>query len=250
MNRILVTLGNFFFRHRNRVFPLLMLAGVLTIRPGWPAGGYGMDLLMDVAGLALCLAGEGLRVLTIGYDYIKRGGKQQQVWAGRLVQGGVFAHCRNPLYAGNILIFIGVVLVFSAPLGLAVGVPLVLFIYACIIAAEEEFLRRKFGQAFEDYAARVNRILPDPRGFGRSIEGMQFRWRRVLNKEYGTFYAWVVVIIGLRAWTLRSFSHDAHRTEVLLLLLMFIPAALLYGFIRWLKKTGRLTEVDPATVDA
>lgn len=249
MNHLLIAWGNFFFHHRNRVFPLLMLLGVALVRPGFPAGRYDVDVALDAAGVLVCLFGQTLRVLAIGYEYIKRGGKQQQIWAGRLIQGGLFAHSRNPLYLGNILIFCGIVIIFGAPLAFLIGIPAVLFIYASIIAAEENFLRGKFGAAFDNYSARVNRLWPSWRGFSTSTQGMTFRWKRVLNKEYGTTFGWVVAAIGLRAWTLFLASRELHQTEIHLLLLLLIPVAALYAWVRRLKKSGRLSEDDLATVD-
>ena len=250
MKWFLIRCGNFFFRHRNRVFPLLMLAGVVLVRPRFPAGSYRADLALDLFGVLVCLAGQALRVLAIGYAYIKRGGKQKQIWAGRLVQGGLFAHSRNPLYLGNILIFCGMVFIFSTPVACAVGIPSVLFIYACIILAEEQFLRAKFGSSYDDYAGRVNRLWPNWRGFSNSINGMVFRWKRVLNKEYGTTFAWIAIALGIRAWTLHLASHAAHRTEIASLLLLLLPLATWYSWVRWLKKSGRLTDDDLTTVDA
>lgn len=250
MRAFLIACGNFFFHHRNRVFPLLMAAGVLLIRPGFPRGSYALDLALDIAGVLVCLAGQALRVMAIGYDYIKRGGKKQQIWAGKLVQGGLFAHSRNPLYLGNILIFCGIVMIFSAPAAFAVGIPAVLLIYACIILAEEQFLRGKFGPAYDDYAAKVNRLWPDWTGFSNSISGMVFRWKRVLNKEYGTTFGWIVAAIGLRCWTLYARPDETHRTEIAALALLLLPVAGLYAWVRWLKKSKRLEDDDLSTVDA
>lgn len=249
MKSLLVRIGNFFFHHRNRVFPLLMAASVLFLRPEFPRNSYFWNNILDLVGLAICLAGQALRVVTIGYDYIKRGGKQQQIWAGRLVQGGMFAHSRNPLYLGNILIFCGLVVIFSAPLAYAIGIPAVFFIYACIILAEENFLRGKFGADYDAYAARVNRLWPNLSGFTASVKDMDFRWRRVLNKEYGTTFGWVLACIGLRAWSLHWVQGQAAHTEVVFTLLLLIPAAAAYLRIRQLKKSHRLEEDDPATAD-
>ena len=249
MNALLIRIGNFFFRHRNRVFPLLMAAGVLLLRPRFPAGSYFWNSVLDVAGLAICLAGQALRAATIGYDYIKRGGRGRQIWAGRLVQGGMFAHSRNPLYLGNILIFCGLVVVFSAPLAYAIGIPAVLFIYVCLILAEESFLRGKFGAEYDAYAARVNWLWPDLRGFSDSVKDMTFRWKRVLHKEYGTTFGWVFAAIGLRAWSLYWVQREAARAEITATLLLLIPAILAYAWIRRLKKSGRLEENDAATED-
>ena len=249
MNRWRLACGTFFFQHRNRVFPLLMLAGILGCRPRFPGGNYQWDLALDVAGLLVCLAGQTLRALTIGYDYIKRGGKQQQIWAGRLVTGGGFSHTRNPLYLGNILIFSGIVLIFSSPAALLIGLPAVLFIYDCIIAAEERFLRDKFGAEYEDYAQNVRRLWPNWHGFFISIDGLVFRWRRVVNKEYGTTFAWILAAISLRAWTLYRINDGQYHREIVNLILLLVPVAGLYSWARWMKKTGRLAEEDFATVD-
>jgi len=250
MNGILIRIGSFFFRHRNAVFPALMAIAVLCLRPRFAAGSYRADLLLDLAGLAVCLAGQSLRALAVGYVYIKRGGKQQRIWAGRLIQGGLFAHSRNPLYLGNVLIFTGLAMIFGTPLALAAGVPAVLFIYTCIIQAEEQYLRSKFGAEYEDYVSRVNRWWPDWRGLSQSIQGMVFRWKRVLNKEYGTLFGWVVAALGLRAWTLYRASAADYRQQVTILLGLLAPLAAAYLTVRALKKTGRLPEEDPATIDA
>jgi protein-S-isoprenylcysteine O-methyltransferase Ste14 len=249
MTSLLVHIGNFFFRYRNRIFPVVMAAGVLLLRPRFPAGSYFWNNVLDVLGLAICVGGQALRVATIGYDYIKRGGKGWQIWAGRLVQGGMFAHSRNPLYLGNVLIFSGLVIVFGSPIACAVGIPTVFFIYICIILAEEGFLRGKFGAEYDVYAARVNRLWPDLRGFSASVKDMTFRWKRVLNKEYGTTFGWVVAAIVLRAWSLYWVQRKAARTEIMATLLLLIPAILAYAWIRRLKKSGQLDEDDFATVD-
>lgn len=250
MNSLLVRIGNYFFRYRNRVFPVLMLAGVLLLRPVFPGGSYFWNNVLDLLGLAICLIGQSLRVATIGYDYIRRGGRQQQIWAGRLVQGGMFAHSRNPLYLGNILIFCGLVVMFGAPLACLVGIPAVVFIYVCIVLAEEEFLRAKFVAEFDAYAARVNRWWPDLRGFSASVKDMNFSWRRVLSKEYGTTFGWIYAAIGLRAWSLYWAQGQAARKEIVITLLLLVPAVLAYSCIRYLKKSKRLEEDNPATIDA
>jgi len=67
-----------------------------------------------------------------------------------------------------------------------------LLAYASIIAAEEAYLRQKFGAQFDDYCRRVNRILPRLTGFREAIAGMRFNWRRLVTKEYNTFF-WAIV---------------------------------------------------------
>jgi len=64
-----------------------------------------------VMGLAMIILGQGLRILAIGLSYIVRGGRMRRIYAENLVTDGLFSHCRNPLYVGNILIVMGFVFV-------------------------------------------------------------------------------------------------------------------------------------------
>lgn len=249
MKSLAIRLGNFFFHHRNRLFPALMVAGLFLVRPRASAHGYAADLGRYLLGVGVCLTGQLIRALTVGYDYIKRGGKQQQIWAGRLVHRGLFAHTRNPLYLGNLLIFAGLVIVIHHPVGYLVGLPLVLGIYQCMVYAEEAFLAGKFGAEFQSYLSRVNRWWPDLRGFSLSVAGLTFQWRRVLNKEYGTAFAWMAVALGLRMWMTRTSGPTPHPTEHMVLTGFLALALAGYALIRWGKKSGRLAEVDPSTVD-
>lgn len=76
-----------------------------------------------------------------------------------LATSGPYAHTRNPLYLGSLLLGLGfAVAARSWWVGLVL---LVMFfaIYLPVIRGEEEFLRAKFPE-FEDYAWHVPRMLP------------------------------------------------------------------------------------------
>ena len=147
------------------------------------------------------LAGQALRVITIGYEYIRRGGRDGRVYAESLVQGGVFAHCRNPLYVGNILMAIGFLIVIGQGWLIVAGTAVVVFVYSAIVAAEEDFLSREFGAEYDHYRERVNRWIPDPRGLRESLAPMRFNWQRVLVKEYNTLFAVFGALLLIQAWT-------------------------------------------------
>lgn len=76
-----------------------------------------------------------------------------------LAVSGPYAHTRNPLYLGSLLIGIGFAV---AARSWWVGIVLVLMffaIYLPVIRSEEGFLREKFPE-FEDYARKVPRMFP------------------------------------------------------------------------------------------
>ncbi len=103
-----------------------------------------------VAGsLALVLPGLWLRGYAAGY--VKKNSE--------LTQTGPYAHTRNPLYLGSMLIaagFAAALLSWPVAALLAVGF---LVIYVPVIASEERFLRATF-PGFDDYCRRVPRLLP------------------------------------------------------------------------------------------
>jgi hypothetical protein len=170
-------------------------------------------------GILLILAGQGLRALVIGLAYIRRGGKDGKVYADDLVTNGIFAHSRNPLYVGNIAVFVGLFVVLNSPLGWIVGV----------------------GAPYEDYCRRVNRFLPSPKGLRATVSSMRFDWPCVIRKEYGSTFAWITALIGLLFW--QRVAHEgleSVRADVPGFLLPWLAAAVLWGGARFLKKTGRL----------
>jgi protein-S-isoprenylcysteine O-methyltransferase Ste14 len=236
----MVRLGNFLFHFRNYIFPVVILSLAVIARPGLPFGNEAWDFYLDLLGFLVALAGQGLRFLTIGYDYIKRGGLDRNIYADRLVTGGVFSHCRNPLYVGNFLIFTGVTMIINSSLVYLAGIPFCIFAYAAIILAEENYLRKQFGQEYEDYCTRVNRLWPNWKNFSASIEGMDYSWKRVVTKEYNTTFAWLLLTLCFGIWE----SYYLHGNEALpqieVMSYLFIPLMLSYALIKYMKKTRAL----------
>ena len=147
--RPLVTAGRFFFRTRDVVLPVMLVALALLTLPQTPtAGGIGSGALVPW-GIAVSLLGQFWRALCIGIVYIQRGGKNRRPHADELVTDGLFSVCRNPLYIGNFAIQLGLLMGLDTQLGYAIGVPFILWVYAAIVAAEEEFLRAQFGAVYD-----------------------------------------------------------------------------------------------------
>ena len=110
-----IAVGNFFFKYRNALFPAMFVLVVLTLRPGIMFGNPSLDRLLAACGAVVALAGQLVRLATIGFEYIERGGRDRRVYASRLVQGGVYGLTRNPMYVGNGLIAIGLTMAAGSP---------------------------------------------------------------------------------------------------------------------------------------
>jgi len=226
-----IAIGNFLFRTRNALFPLLYLTLFLGQQRVSEAA-----VVMLAAGAAIVLLGQGIRILTVGLDYIVRGGRQRKVYADSLVQTGLFAHCRNPLYLGNLLMIIGFGVAANNPWYLGIAMPLFFFGYACIIAAEEHYLLGRFGESYQHYCARTPRLLPRMAGLGQTLRTFAFNWRRVVVKEYTTLCMTLLMLVLLAAKALNADAHGWRLSGGLILLILL--ACLV---VRMLKKSGRLS---------
>jgi hypothetical protein len=194
---------------------------------------------MDAVGLLVAMSGQLLRVLVIGLQYITRGGQNRQVWANSLVEGGMFAHSRNPLYVGNLLIILGLAIVHNGWAMYLVTVPAFLFIYAAIVSAEEEYLRTRFGDAYVAYCSRVPRWLPSLSGVMVTIKRGSFDTLKVLRKEYGTPFAWLSGFLLLLVWEHYSPSATPiSPVEVRVIAATWVALALIYMTVRTLKLRG------------
>jgi len=240
-NTATIRYGNFLFKHRNTVFPVVTLALFLAFRPREPWGSVQLNFWLDVLGVSLALLGQTLRVLVIGLAYIRRGGRHKKVHADRLVTDGIFSHCRNPLYIGNLLIVAGLFIIHNNPWVYLLGGAFFLSAYHAIVAAEESFLQKKFGDDYAAYCRRVHRWMPNFHGLSDTIRGMGFNWRRVVAKDYSTAYVWMVMAVLLLAYEtgLRS-NWPENSTQFLNLGLVFVGLTLTFLLAWRLKKTKRL----------
>jgi protein-S-isoprenylcysteine O-methyltransferase Ste14 len=130
------------------------------------------------AGGALALAGEAIRLWASGHIDKTRA----------LATGGPYAHTRNPLYLGSLVIAIGVAVAAArAWAALAVLAYLAAF-YPSAMREEGAFLRARFREGYAAWAEAVPLFLPRPRPAGP--RATYFEWERVRrNREWRTALA-------------------------------------------------------------
>ncbi|HUP91595.1 MAG TPA: isoprenylcysteine carboxylmethyltransferase family protein [Solimonas sp.] len=237
----LIACGNFLFRHRNALFPAVWLAMLFVLHPWIAFGSAHADALVDLVGILLAASGQALRVSVIGFKYIVRGGVNKQVHADELVTTGLFSLSRNPLYVGNLMIYGGLLLVFNNPWAYLIAGGFFVFAYIAIVAAEEEFLRRKFGAAFDAYCREVPRWSLRWSRLAEVSKDLQFNWKRVIAKDYSTCAAWLLILLVLLAY--EHAIRIGGRPEVSVLMVYVgvgFMVILLMLVARWAKKSGRL----------
>lgn len=240
----MVAIGNFFFKYRNWIF--ILFYGALFI-PSWPLFskerfGEHYYLWPIIIGLIVTVKGQLIRGLTIGLAYIIRGGKEGKPYAEGLVTEGIFNHCRNPLYVGNILMLLGVGILANSLVYVAIVIPVFLFVYQAIVLAEENFLRNKFGSGYDEYCKKVSRWFFTIKGIGKTFRGMHFNWRRWILKEHTTQFIWLVGITLILLLKYPELTGHDERLRNILLAVILGALLLIYILVRYLKKTGKFTE--------
>jgi protein-S-isoprenylcysteine O-methyltransferase Ste14 len=197
----LTRLGGWLFRHRTSL-PLPVAAAILTLRIGQAPP----SIVLAATGVVVTAAGECLRLW--GVHHIGAISRTRSERLGPLVASGPFGRLRNPLYAGNIALWVGFALT-ARLVWLAALVALLLGLeYHAIVRWEERLLESRLGDAYRAYAALVPRWWPISTFNRRERRERQekrlsansacsavkrdreaFSWRETLFSERGTFVA-------------------------------------------------------------
>lgn len=246
-----IAVGNFFFRSRNGLFPVVFLLAAIILRPKVLLGSPFLNRLVIIVGVAFAVLGELFRLMTIGWEYIHRGGKEGKVYAQRLVRRGMYGITRNPMYAANALIAIGMALATCSPVAYGFIIPFFLFVYQAIVSAEEHYLRNKFGAEYEAYCARVNRFIPSLRLVPEAFSGMRYNGRLAFRHDLSTITGLAIGFIALPVWRtyfLEGLSEA--RTVAVRALVLSSTVSLLYALLLYLKRRKRFfyETVDRGTI--
>lgn len=240
---LLVRYGNFLFKYRNGIFPLILIPLLLLLKPKQPFNNIVWGEWLNLAGLAIALLGQAIRVAVVGLAYIVRGGHDHKVHADDLVTGGIFSHCRNPLYVGNLLILLGLFVIHNNMWVYVLGIPFFLTAYISIVAAEEHFLADKFGVDYQRYCDKTNRWFPRLDGLTSTFKSMGFRWKRVVAKEYSSFSYWILAAILIMSEEyLYNIANMDSAFWVSFLSFVFIVNLAIFFIARKYKKSGRLSD--------
>src|SRR5579863_3200012 len=137
--------------------------------------------------LALVLPGLWLRAYAAGYVKKNR----------ELTVTGPYAHTRNPLYLGSMLMAAGFALaLLSWPVALLLALGFGV-IYVPVIASEERFLRATFPE-FDAYCRRVPRLIPRPRRAQTSVSPGSFSFGLYLrHREYNATIGAALLYLSL-----------------------------------------------------
>jgi protein-S-isoprenylcysteine O-methyltransferase Ste14 len=158
-------------------------------------------------GLCVVFAGEFLRLwgVAIAGSETRTTGS---VGGTFLITTGPFAHVRNPLYVGNIMLYFGIGLMSNALMPWLPWIALVYFFvqYTLIVSLEEEYLIRTFGNDYAKYCEVVPRFVPV---FKKYVSGTheqpELNWKRGMMSEKRSLQAvGILTLVLVILWQVRN----------------------------------------------
>jgi len=160
-----------------------------------------------IIGFVIAVSGELIRLWGVSWA-----GSETRTTGGvggtYLVISGPFAHVRNPLYVGNILMYLGLGIMSMSLFPYLQIVAILFFImqYQFIVKEEEGFLIKKFGDDYQKYLQNVPRFFPRITKYkDASIPQPNYSLNAGLKSETRTLQAFgTVALLIVIKWYLSS----------------------------------------------
>jgi protein-S-isoprenylcysteine O-methyltransferase Ste14 len=183
--------GNFLFRYRG-VLPIAILllglsAFIFHITNSIKTGNNEIDGYYPYFCLFVSLFGLGIRIYTIGYTPDKTSGRntKKQI-ADVLNKTGIYSIVRHPLYVGNFFMWFGIAILSQNIWFILAFIFMYWVYYERIMFAEEQFLRKKFGEPYLKWAENTPAFIPQAEKFKRPCT--KFNLSKVIRQEKTGFF--------------------------------------------------------------
>ncbi len=179
--------GNWLFRWRSFLPLVAIPLFIVSLRYfTYPEGSHLLDRLWELFCFSISLLGLAIRIYTVGFVPPGTSGRTtSKPKAQELNTTGIYSVVRHPLYLGNFVIWVGIVLAAHSILLAVFCFPAFYLYYVRIIIAEEAFLLEKFGEDFTQWAEKTPMLLPKFKLWCKPAR--PFSWQAVLAREYPGF---------------------------------------------------------------
>lgn len=235
--------GNFLFRYRSFLPLIILVAGIIififsNIKGGLPE----WDTYHLIEYLSLAVSGLGLmiRVIAVGHTPANTSGRNTKTQlADEINTTGIYSTVRHPLYLGNFFMWAGAVMLIANTWFAVIFILAYWIYYERIMYAEEQFLRRKFGQPYLDWAASKPAFIPCLKNAVKSK--YPFSFKKVLKKEKNGVVATFLLLFIFH--NIRySFDFMTVNIENNWILWATLISVLMYLVLKVLKKYTRVLD--------
>jgi protein-S-isoprenylcysteine O-methyltransferase Ste14 len=233
--------GNWLFKRRSWLPVFMIIAGIVMMYLG-NRQAILFDMRNELVFLGVSFLGQVIRILTVGFTPKNTSGRNTMngQLADELNVTGIYSVLRHPLYLGNLLMWLGPVLFLRSFWFTIVFCLIYWLYYERIMFAEEQFLRRKFGDVYDKWSQTVSSFVPY--SFKFIPPKLPFSLKNVLKREYNSFVNLFLIFTLLDLFRNYILSDRIYLTKVWMYLL--ISAVLLWFVIRTIHKQTKWLEVE------
>jgi len=233
--------GNWLFKRRSWLPVLMIIAGIFMMYLG-NRQAILFDMRDELIFLGVSFIGQVIRILTVGFTPKNTSGRNtvNGQLADELNVTGIYSLLRHPLYLGNFFMWLGPVL-FLRSFWFTVLFGLIYWLYyERIMFAEEQFLRKKFGEIYDKWSETVSSFIPY--SFNYIRPKLPFSLRNVLKREYNSFVNIFVIFTLLDLFRNYFLSGRIYLTEMWIWL--FASGIVIWLTVRTIHKRTKWLEVE------
>lgn len=236
--------GNFLFKNRGSLPIFIVIIGMAVfVYTQYFDAGYDTWInyqSYEFICLGITLLGFFIRVYTVGHTPANTSGRNVNGQLAEVVnQTGIYSLVRHPLYVGNF--FLGLGMAFL-PQNLWFVASYVLFYwvyYEKIMFAEEQFLRKKFGEVYVNWASKTPAFVLSFKNWAKPA--MPFSIKKVLKKEKTGFFE--VFLLFFLFDTIKNFVNENGFVWENWHSYSLVASLVIYAFLKFLgRKTSILHE--------
>ena len=180
--------GIWLFKYRGKLPVIVLLIGIILYLQTkiYPNTFFIEDtpyeIYYEFFCLTISLLGLGIRIYTVGHTPKNTSGRNRNEQIAETINtSGSYSVVRHPLYLGNFFMWMGPALLSGNFWFLVAFCFFYWVYYERIMFAEEQFLRRKFGTIYTDWAEKVPAFIPNFKKFKKPE--LAFSWIKIIKKE-------------------------------------------------------------------
>ncbi|MGQ9621247.1 MAG: methyltransferase family protein [Bacteroidales bacterium] len=233
--------GNWLFRRRGWI-PVLFAVPGIAVLYFTSQRLAGLNLKTDLVFLAVSIFGQVIRAITAGFAPGRTSGRNTtggQI-ADELNITGMYSIVRHPLYIGNFFMWLGPVLFIRSVWFIVVFILVYWLYYERIMFAEEQFLRRRFGEAYDRWSEKVKAVIPSFKYY--VAPKLPFSFLTVIRREYNSFVNIFVIFTILDL--VRNYGINGKIIITPLWGVLFLSAGLIWLVVRIIHKNTRWLTVE------
>ena len=235
--------GDFLFRYRSYLPVLLILAGIGYYVYLLETKQYSYNAFYFFACFVVSFIGLVIRAITIGYTPKNTSGRntnEGQI-ADDINQTGLYSACRHPLYLGNFFMWLGAALLTQHAWFILFFIGFYWIYYERIMFAEEQFLRKKFGSTYTNWADQTPAFIPSLRFVQKPA--YSFSLRKVLLREVNGLMN-IFIVFAVFDMTLHYLKTATYGINHYFWLVGIIISLVAYLVLKYLSKQTNLLQTE------